>query len=164
VSRLVLIDAAGYPFTPKSVPLGFQMARMPVVNRVMQLVTPRFVVADSVRNVYGEPGLVTEALIDRYFDLTLRAGNRAALGARFAQLSNDADQLASNAARIKQIKQPTLVLWGELDRLIPPEHAQAFKRDIASAQLVTFAKLGHVPHEEGAAQTLAAFNSFLQNK
>ena len=164
VSRLVLIDSAGYSFTPESIPIGFQIARTPVINQTMKLITPRFVIADSVRNVYGEPGLVSEALIDRYFDLTLRAGNRSALVARFAQMKKDVGQLATNPQRIGQIKQPTLILWGARDRLIPPEHGASFRRDIAGSQLVILPKLGHVPHEEGAVETLQAFNNFMQNK
>jgi hypothetical protein len=33
----------------------------------------------SVRNVYGQPDRVSPALVDRYYELTLREGNRASL-------------------------------------------------------------------------------------
>jgi pimeloyl-ACP methyl ester carboxylesterase len=155
VNRLVLVDAAGYPFVPQSVPLGFRIARMPVANRVMEHTLPRSVVASSVRNVYGDPSKVSEALIDRYVELTRREGNRAALVQRMKLARN------SDSSRIAQIKQPTLILWGRQDRLIPPDNAERFARDIVGAQLVVFEALGHVPQEEDPAQSLAPVLRFL---
>jgi pimeloyl-ACP methyl ester carboxylesterase len=155
VSALVLVDAAGYPFTPKSVPLGFRIASMPVVRDVMQYTLPRAVVASSVRNVYGDPSKVSQALIDRYMDLTRRAGNRAALGERM-KLARQFEP-----ERIRRIAHPTLILWGRQDRLIPPDNAERFARDIAGSKLVVFQALGHVPQEEDPAATVAELQKFL---
>jgi pimeloyl-ACP methyl ester carboxylesterase len=155
VSRLVLVDSAGYPFTPISAPLGFRIARMPVLSQLMEHVLPRAVVAASVKNVYGDPSKVNDELIDRYVELTLREGNRAALPKRFA-LAQQTD-----VTRIARIRQPTLILWGGLDRLIPLDSAQRFARDIAGAKLVVFDTLGHVPQEEDPAGTVAEVLRFL---
>jgi pimeloyl-ACP methyl ester carboxylesterase len=155
VSRLVLVDSAGYPFTPISAPLGFRIARMPVLSQLMEHVLPRTVVAASVKNVYGDPSKVNDELIDRYVELTLREGNRAALPKRFA-LAQQTD-----VTRIARIRQPTLILWGGLDRLIPLDSAQRFARDIAGAKLVVFDTLGHVPQEEDPVSTVAEVLRFL---
>ena len=56
---------------------------------------------------------------------------------------------------------PTLILWGGQDRLIPPEVAQRFARDIAGSKLVVFDNLGHVPQEEDPARTVAEVRRFL---
>ena len=155
VQRLILVDSAGYAFVPISMPLGFQMARMPVLRNLVEYVLPRGIIQNSLENVYGDPSLVTPALIDRYYELTLRAGNRKALGYRFAQ------GFASQEAKIKSLKLPTLILWGAKDRLIPPENGQNFARDIAGSKLVVFEALGHVPHEENVQVTLAEVLKFL---
>jgi pimeloyl-ACP methyl ester carboxylesterase len=86
VKKLVLIDSAGYPLQSTSVPLGFTIARTPGLRVVMEYVLPRGVVQSSVRNVYGDPAKVTADLVDRYYELTLRAGNRQALAYRMDQL------------------------------------------------------------------------------
>jgi pimeloyl-ACP methyl ester carboxylesterase len=65
-------------------------------------------------------------------------------------------------SRIKTIKQPTLILWGGRDLLIPVENARNFQRDIAGSQLAIFDELGHVPHEEDPARTIAAVQAFLK--
>jgi pimeloyl-ACP methyl ester carboxylesterase len=156
VERLILVSAAGYAFTPDSVPLGFRIAYVPLVNRLAEHLLPRPLVAHSVAQVYGDPSRVDDALVDRYFELTLREGNRRALGLRLQQLEHGA-----HAERIKSIALPTLILWGGRDRLIPPSNAHRFAADIRGSRLVVFDDLGHVPHEEDPARTLQAVQTFL---
>ena len=156
VSKLILVDAAGYATTATSVPLGFKLAQMPMLSGLMANILPRRVIESSLRNVYGDPSKITAELVDRYYELSLRAGNRRALPARFAQ--NKAGEFE---AQITQIRQPTLLIWGGLDRLIPPENAQKFHRDIANSRVVMFDTLGHVGHEEDPVATVAAVQEFL---
>ncbi|MDZ7590611.1 MAG: alpha/beta hydrolase [Rubrivivax sp.] len=156
VAALVLVDAAGPAFTPESVPLGFVVATLPVVNRIAEWVLPRSLVAQGVANVYGDPARVTPELVDRYFELTLREGNRRALGLRMQQMKR-----GEHVERISTLRQPTLILWGGRDRLIPPPVGQVFQQQIAGSQLVVFDDLGHVPHEEDPARTVAPVKDFL---
>ena len=156
VRALVLVDSAGYPLESQSVPIGFRIAQVPLLNRLMQFTLPRGLIESSVKNTYGDPSLVTGELVDRYFELTLREGNRQALAERFA-----AGRWAADTARIRQLTLPTLILWGGRDRLIPPEYATRFHRDIAGSRLVMFPGLGHVPQEEDPEATVAAVRDFL---
>ncbi|MBL8386178.1 MAG: alpha/beta fold hydrolase, partial [Burkholderiales bacterium] len=86
---LILVDAGGFPLAPQSIPLGFRLAGVPGVRRVLEFVLPRRLVESSVRNVYGDPARVTPELVDRYVELTRREGNRRALVERFAQMRRD---------------------------------------------------------------------------
>jgi pimeloyl-ACP methyl ester carboxylesterase len=156
VDKLILVDAGGFPLESTSVPLGFRIARIPALAPLMRNVLPRSVVESSLRNVYGQPERVSSELIDQYYDLARREGNRAALSARMQR------GYLSDASRLAEIKIPTLILWGGQDRLIPPSHGERFERAIAGSKRVVFAQLGHVPHEEDAAQTVAAVQQFLQ--
>lgn len=155
VSALVLEDAATYPIASVSVPLGFRLARNPIAARLLQNILPRSIVRSSVENVYGDPARVTEELVDRYFELTLREGNRASLPKRFAT-SEPSDTLA-----MRSINVPTLILWGGRDGLIPPSNAKRFERDIAGSRTVEFAELGHVPHEEDPIRSVREVQRFL---
>lgn len=156
--RLVLVDASGYELAPDGVPLGFRIAAVPVLNRVGEHLLPRALVAQSVHDVYGDPSKVTEALVDRYFELALREGNRRALGLRLQQMEPGA-----HVERLKVLNLPTLVLWGGRDRLIPPAMAQRFAADIRGAKAVVFDGLGHVPQEEDPARTVQAVLAFLSD-
>jgi len=156
VDRLILVDSAGYPVASKSVPIGFRLARNPVLAPLMNSILPRSMVESSVRNVFGHPERVTPELVDRYFAMTVRAGNRQALIQRMAQPRWGADTSA-----LKTLRQPTLIIWGGQDRLIPPAAGDRFDADIPDSRLVVFADLGHVPQEEDAARTLQPVLQFL---
>jgi pimeloyl-ACP methyl ester carboxylesterase len=158
VERLILVDAAGYAFEPQSVPIGFRIARIPGLNRLTEYLLPRRLVEASVRNVYGEPSRVTPELVDRYQQLTLREGNRHALGLRLQQ-----EDFGGHAARIKAVKVPALILWGGRDRLIPVANATRFQQDIAGSETIIFDDLGHVPQEEDPARTVKAVQEYLKH-
>ncbi len=156
VERLILVDAAGYVFRSESAPIAFRIARLPGLNRLMESILPRSMVEASVKNVYGNPAAVTPELVDRYYDLARREGNRHALAQRFKQ-----NQPGPLVARIPTLRLPVLILWGGRDRLIPLENGQHFNREIAGSQLLIFENLGHVPQEEDPQRTAQAVAKFI---
>ena len=159
VDKLILIDASGYPSEAKSVPLAFKIARTPVIKNIFTFITPRFMVKASVENVFADKTKVTETLVDRYFELTLREGNRQAFVDGF-RMKKD----TSSHQNIKLIEQRTLVLWGEQDKLIPMKMAHQFHDDLPNDTLVILKDVGHVPMEESPNQSLEPFISFLKNQ
>ncbi|MBA6290149.1 alpha/beta hydrolase [Colwellia sp. MB3u-4] len=157
VSKLILVDASGYPYESTSMPLAFKLSKNPVTSLLLNNVLPKSLVARSVKNVYGNPDLVSDELVERYYQLSLREGNRSALKARFEQTLP-----GPLAKKIQTIKQPTLLLWGKKDQLIPVKLGVQFAQEIPNSQLIVFDKLGHVPHEEDPQATVSAVIKFLQ--
>ena len=159
VASLILVDASGYAFesakTPIKVPLGFVMASIKPLAPLVENTLPRGLVDQSVKAVYGDPAKVTPALVNLYYDISLRAGNRKALLRRLEQ------GYTGDTQTLGQLKLPTLILWGGRDRLIPLEFGERFARDIGGSRLVVFDGLGHVPHEEDPAATVAEVKRFL---
>ncbi|MDE2617260.1 MAG: alpha/beta hydrolase [Burkholderiales bacterium] len=160
VQRLILVDAAGYPLESLSVPLGFRIAGTPALRGIMANILPPGLMAQSMRNVYGDPARVTPELVALYTDMARREGNRQALGAALQQRLAQRD--SGRERDIKALSLPTLILWGGQDRLIPPVYAQRFAADISGAKLVMFDALGHVPQEEDPTATVAAVRAFLR--
>lgn len=158
VRKLVLIDADGYQPSVLSMPIAFQIASMRGLRWVSERILPKAMVAASVRNVFGDPNLATQDKIDRYFELNLRVGNRRALFQRMDQA-----QFGGNSTLIRRVSQPTLVIWGERDEMISPEHGTLFCQDIQRCRLVTYPTLGHLPQEEDPEGTLPDLASFLAN-
>jgi pimeloyl-ACP methyl ester carboxylesterase len=156
VDRLILVDAAGYRFESGSVPLGFRVAGMPALQPLMRNLLPPGLMEKSIRSVYGDPSRVTPELVAHYTDMARREGNRAALRQRLIQRNTGRE------ADVKDLKLPTLILWGGQDRLIPPAYGRRFAQDIAGSKLVMFDALGHVPQEEDPAATLVPVRAFLQ--
>ena len=157
VEKLILIDAAGYPMISESKPIAFTLAQIPVLKHMLNYITPRFLAKKSVMNVYDDPTKVTEKVVDRYFDLFLREGNRQAFVDRM-NFSTYPDHLI----RLRTIKTPTLIVWGENDKLIPIENAQKFHADLPNDTLVVLEKTGHVPMEENPDRTVDAIRLFLK--
>ena len=155
VAQLVLVDAGGYLLAPQEVPVALRLARIAALRPVLEVLLPRGLVLASVRNVYGDPTKVTPELVDRYYDMALRTGNRRALGHRMDI------GFADGAERIRALAMPTLVLWGGRDRLIPVASGRQFARDVARSRLVVFDDLGHLPHQEDPQRTVRELQRFL---
>jgi pimeloyl-ACP methyl ester carboxylesterase len=156
VDRLVLVDAMGPPFRSQAMPLGFTLAALPVLGRLGEGFLPRALVLQGLRCVYADHARITDELVDRHFELALREGNRRALTQRLQQMV-----IGEHAERIATIGQPTLILWGALDRLIPPQAGRQFQQAIAGSRLVLLPRLGHAPQEEDPAASVAPVKTFL---
>ena len=157
VTRLILIDAAGMPFKPgEGTPLAFRLARIPVVNQLLLRVTPRSLVVEGLNKAIVNKQIVTDAMIDSYWDFARMEGTRQATLARF-QLPWDTYVQDHTAA----LKMPVLILWGEGDRLIPVVNAHDWARAVPGSKLVVYPATGHIPMEEVADKSAADVRTFL---
>ncbi|WP_452227112.1 alpha/beta fold hydrolase [Lacinutrix cladophorae] len=156
VDKLILIDALSYPTEARSVPLAFTLAKIPILNKALTFITPKFMAKSSVENVYANKTKVTDALVEQYFELLLRPGNRQAFVDRIMQ-----ENTSDSYKKISTIKTPTLILWGKEDLLIPVSNAYKLKRDLSNSSLVILDQTGHVPMEESPKKSLQAIKDFL---
>ncbi len=63
-----------------------------------------------------------------------------------------------------RINLPTHVIWGNQDKIIPPDHAEEFKRLIASASVTMIDQCGHLPQVEKAGKFTEAVNGFIAGR
>jgi pimeloyl-ACP methyl ester carboxylesterase len=157
VNKLILIDASGFSFKSKSKPLAFTLARIPVIKNSLLYISPRFIARKSVENVYFNPELVTDTIVQRYFDLFLREGNRQAFIDRMEEAYSDV-----NIGNISKIYQKTLIIWGDYDQLIPLTSGHLFAQKLPNNSFVVIKNCGHVPMEEKPDETANAINNFLK--
>jgi pimeloyl-ACP methyl ester carboxylesterase len=154
---LILVDAGGMPTQVQRDPgLGFQLARMPVLQNLMLYVTPRGLFDDGLKKAIVDDALVTTAMVDRYWELNCREGNRAATLKRF-QTAPDT-YIQDNAAKITT---PTLILWGAEDTLTPPDMGEAYAMAIKNAKMIVYDNIGHIPMEEVADESARAVREFM---
>ena len=64
--------------------------------------------------------------------------------------------MLEDGRRLPRITAPTLLCWGQHDRLAPVTCAKAWTDAIPGARLVTFPDSGHVPHLEEPDSVAAA--------
>jgi pimeloyl-ACP methyl ester carboxylesterase len=157
VTDLVLIDAAGFPRN-QPLPLAMRLAKDPIVGKVMLKITPMSLLVKSLKEVYSDDSKVTPDLIDRYFSLLRRPGNRQAYVDRVKQ------PLAIDTRQLSGLKMPVLIEWGGEDAWIPVGDATKFKQAIPQAEVKIYPKAGHVPMEEIPTITAGDAKAFLLRK
>ena len=157
VKKLILLDAGGYPPENKDEepPLAFKLAKSPIWSKILLTITPRSLFESSMKEVYHNDDLVTDKLVDRYYELYLREGNRQAFVDRVNKLEY------TDPAYIKTIKMPTLIQWGKTDEWVPLANAYKFKKDIVGSKLIVYDNAGHLPMEEIPTQTAQDARAFL---
>ncbi|MBJ7438532.1 MAG: alpha/beta hydrolase [Sphingopyxis sp.] len=163
VDALLLLDAAGMPLrkgekAPES-NVGFRILKYPAGRWLATQITPRTLVEQSLRGSVEKQAIVDEAMIDRYWELLRFPGNREATVLRARM-----DREPAMAARIGDIKAPTLILFGDRDRLINPSAAQTFHERIAGSEVVLLKGIGHLPMDEDPDATAAAIADFLTRR
>ena len=152
VKRLILLDSAGYPF---ELPMMLQLLRTPVLKDGMAFITPKFIVTQTLNEVYGDHSKVNEETVERYHQLMLREGNRKAVVSVLESISDVEND------KIKQLKIPTLIQWGEADRWIPLANAAKFAEEIEGSKVIVYPGVGHIPMEEIPQQSAQDAKDFL---
>jgi pimeloyl-ACP methyl ester carboxylesterase len=151
LSGLILVDASGAPDAkPKQLPIGFKIMGMPGVNQLATVITPRSIIEKSLRGSVSNQAVVTDAEIDEYWELLRYPGNREATLKRFsARREPIAIGDMSNATRAV----PTLIIWGDEDKLIPVSAAKWFAEAYPNNVTRIYKGIGHLPMEETAKQS-----------
>ena len=159
VTGLILVDAGGAPdAAPTSLPIGFRLAQNKTLRPVLQWFTPRMMVDRSVRQSVADPTKVTDAQVDRYYDLLRYPGNREA-----TSLRGDVARVPATAIQMAQIGIPALVIWGRQDTLIPVTAADWFDENLPRSSKIIYPNLGHLPMEEAPAQTAEDVRQWLKD-
>lgn len=158
LTHLVLVDAGGMPVKMGDrVPLAFRLARMQWARPILLHLTPRSLVSEGLNDAIVRKSIITDHMIDEYWDFARMEGTREATAERFA-LDDDWTYVKDH---IGTIRMPTLILWGEQDHLIPVAAAHAFNQAIPNSKLIVYPATGHIPMEEVAAQSAADVRAFL---
>ena len=119
---------------------------IPRVANILEYITPRSLAAYMLKSRFGDPSKVTDQLIDRWYDLWLREGQRPAMLARLRSYSStDLEQVTT------AIRAPTLILWGARNPQAPVEQAGQLRRmlvNASSVKVVTYPGVGHMALDE----------------
>ncbi|MFK7922234.1 MAG: alpha/beta fold hydrolase [Bacteroidia bacterium] len=157
VHKLVLIDAWGFPDPSRKPTLGVRLAGTPILQNIVRYITPRSLIEKSIYEVYGDESKVTEAIVDRYYDMMLAEGNRAAFIAR------QDSPFPFIRERLDSVYHPTLLQWGEEDSWIPLAIGEKFMQALPNAQLISYPGVGHLPMEEIPQRTVGDARRFLED-
>lgn len=159
VEKLILVDSVGFR---QPLPGIIAFASNPVVKPFARHITPRFLFDMAVDEVYGDKSKVTDKLKDRYFDLAMREGNKGSYVDVFSEMRKQNNDKLSTG--IKDIKTPTLVMWGTKDIWIPFRYFDSWKKELPAAKFIQYEGAGHTPMEEVPDETARDAELFLSGK
>jgi pimeloyl-ACP methyl ester carboxylesterase len=162
--RLVLVDAGGLG---REVNWILRLITLPLAEFVMPVLFPGFVRSwgEPVINFLHDRGIVSPAVTETwhsYSSLT-EAENRRAFVRTMRSVIEPGGQSVSAMDRLYLAAHtPTLIIWGDRDRIIPLAHAHQAHEAIPNSQLVVIEGVGHYPHVESPGRFTEILVEFLR--
>ena len=153
VQALVLMAPDGFPETKD---IGTKPYEVPAIMGIIKYVLPKYLVRKSIEPAFADADALNDALVNRYFDMLRAPGVRGAILNRSNQTI-----YTDPVPRLKAIKAPTLLIWGEQDQMIPSTNAQSYANFLSNSTTVLVPKLGHLLQEEQPEKGLAVVMEFL---
>ena len=132
------------------------MLRLPGASLIGRYVDPALLAERAARSAYGNQEMVTDGIVQRYIDLSLREGSRAALFKRMASRTRQITQPPTYAG-------PVLIQWGSDDTWTPPDLIQPLVEAFPQATVLVYEETGHLPMEESPASSVRDLLSFLDS-
>lgn len=141
IERLVLVDSATIGGARRSVSAGKRLRHVLFLLTPLMLHPARMRRA-ALRSALHDPALLTEDVLDGYFRPMRMRGHLRGLSQHVR------DRGGENPIDPHDITQPTLILWGEHDRVVPLSTGQALAQRIPDARFELIRSAGHLPLEE----------------
>jgi pimeloyl-ACP methyl ester carboxylesterase len=162
VDKLVLVDSMGLG---QEISWGIRLITLPAI---VSLLRPgRWMIPAMLKsNFYNSQQLPPEWIEFRYPIFAIPDRNRVILRlgqSNFTLAGVRADVYQPIVASLPQIDRPTLIVWGEQDRIIPVKHAYVAAAGLPHHQLEIFLDCGHHPYLEYPAKFNRLVLDFLNN-
>lgn len=148
VEKLVVADGAGLG---REVIYTLKLMSLPLIGELMSYPT-RFGVSMFFKLAVSNPGIITDDIIDTYYELFRLPGARRSLLQVIRSMvtlrGGREDLLNPVLENLHTISTPTLIIWGQQDRVLPLKHAYVAKEHIPNARLHIIANCGHITNLE----------------
>ncbi len=156
VRRLVLLDPV---LIAASLPLQGALSVVPALGaEVFRRTLRRADLRRFLVQGASTPELVGDSDVNVYWDRLTRRGGREAAYAMLSQLPS----LVALRDRLRGIEARTLVLWGDRDRLVPPEHGERLVDLLPDARLELVDGCGHNPADERPVEVARSIEDHLR--
>lgn len=154
---LVLVSGAVYH---QKLPRYLSLARIRGLGELFLVAPPpRFLLRYGLRGIVHDPQTVDREQVETYRAPLRSLGRRRAILRAARQISPaEAEGLT---ARLGELSLPVLLVWGEEDRIVPPEMGRRLEKALPDARLVLLPRVGHLPPEEAPEASLEPVKRFL---
>ena len=162
IGRLVLINPAAFGR------VGLQsFARLvspAIMEPLLRGMPARWMVARAHRLAYADGGRVAPRDVDEYWAPSADAGYARAMRRLLHEFTWTRVPVERQAARLRGLASPLLVVLGTRDRLVrdAPAYVEALRRSGVALEVLTLAGAGHAVNEEEPARVLPRVLDFLR--
>jgi pimeloyl-ACP methyl ester carboxylesterase len=168
VNALVLVSSGG--LGRELNPL-LRAATLPGSELVLPLIASRWVhnVGDTALSLWSKVGLpaispssdeawrTLPSLADAETRRAFLATSRSVIDVH-GQTVNAQNRLSGFASR------PSMLVWGERDRMIPASHVEAARRELPATRVEMFARSGHFPHLDEPDRFAGVLSDFMTQR
>jgi pimeloyl-ACP methyl ester carboxylesterase len=151
LERMVLLNPWGYP------PPGGAKEDSVLSQAFIKYGDPHWLVRYGFKRAVHDPSVITDSRVGRWADFILRAGSRVAHAKRRMMRARTQEPVE----RLPEIAQPTLLLWGDQDRIIPVAYGSRFDRALPNSRLQIYRGVGHMPQLEVPERSATDARDFL---
>jgi pimeloyl-ACP methyl ester carboxylesterase len=156
VERLVLISPGSLEQRVRGRTRG---ADIPKAANVIAYVAPPAFTRFMLENDYGDPAKVTDAVVDEWYSMWSREGNRLAMIELLRQyVSGGVEE------KIRSVQVPVLLIWGEKNKRVPLKLAYETRDLLTNApevRLEVLPGIGHMLVQEAPFESAAVVRRYL---
>jgi len=157
VKTLNLIAPIAYS---QQLPFPLSLISAPLISKIVPYIRPTLTARIGLQCVYGDPSRINYARTKNSVDPDMSLDKRKNIVQVAVQLRKESKNI-SFSNKLKNIKQPTLIAWGEKDSLTPVTLAKRLISDIPDSKLIVYPNVGHIPMEEIPETTMSDYKDFL---
>jgi pimeloyl-ACP methyl ester carboxylesterase len=114
-----------------------------------------------LKSRFGDPSRVDDKLVDQWYEMWMREGQRAAILARLRAYSSTGLDKVTAAVAV-----PTLILWGEKNPQAPVEQADELRKMLVNSpdvKIITYPGVGHMAADEAGTEIARDIGAYLDD-
>lgn len=164
VASLTLVNSAGFG---AEVTALLRMLSLPGIGRRLATRSTPAGARLMERRLFADPSLATRERIDHALSIAAQPGT----GEFLLEMANHLGTMrgvrpqwrTELLAAVAAHPRPTLLIWGDRDRILPAAHLGAAQRQFPDAQVHLFTATGHMPQIERADEFADLITAFVEN-
>jgi pimeloyl-ACP methyl ester carboxylesterase len=149
VAGLVLVNSAGFG---REVTAALRLLAVPILGEIITRRTTRAGARLTEKMTFADPALATRARIDHAIAIAQQPDTAPVMLETTRALATfrgiKVQWRTELVARVAELRPPTLIVWGDQDRILPAAHLAAAQAALPHADCHLFQGVGHMPQIE----------------